>query len=282
MLDVPAIGNVISAAVDEDYRDGDVTSRLCFPEDVQASAEIIAREDLVVCGFDIVDLIIGELGFDVEATYVHDDGEVVEAGTTLVELFGSAYELLAMERITLNFLQRLTGVASLTAEYVKAAGHITVLDTRKTLPGWRYLDKYATRAGGARNHRMNLSDMVLIKDTHIDAAGGLETVLEQVQESRPFYTPVEVEVRTIEELKTVLSYSVNAVMLDNMDNDTIREAIELVGQSKQSPAIEVSGGITLERLKELQEFKGIAVSIGAITTRALNKDIAMEVVLQDE
>lgn len=277
MLDVPAISAIISAAIDEDYRDGDSTSRLCFPEEVLAEAEIIAREDLVVCGLEIVDIIIAEFGFDIDATYIHDDGSRVKSGTVLVELSGSAYELLAVERTVLNFLQRLSGVATHTAEFVQAAGSIPVLDTRKTLPGWRYLDKYATRVGGAKNHRMNLAEMILIKDTHIDAAGGLDTLLDRVCKTKPLYMPLEVEVRTLAELATVLQYPVTAVMLDNMDTDTIKQALVQIAAVKTAILVEVSGGITQERLAELQECSAIAVSVGALTTQARNRDIAMAV-----
>ena len=282
MLDVPAISAIISAAIDEDYRDGDITSRLCFPEEVLAEAEIVAREDLVVCGLEIVDIIIAEFGFDIDATYIHEDGSRVRAGTVLVELSGSAYELLAVERTILNFLQRLSGVATHTAEFVQAAGAITVLDTRKTLPGWRFLDKYATRVGGAKNHRMNLAEMILLKDTHIDASGSLDELLDRVCKTKPFYIPLEVEVRTLVELAAVLQYPVTAVMLDNMETDTIKKALIQIAAVNPAILVEVSGGITLERLAELQECSTIAVSVGALTTQARNRDIAMAVRLIHE
>jgi nicotinate-nucleotide pyrophosphorylase (carboxylating) len=282
MLDVPAISGIVSAAVDEDYRDGDITSRLCFPEGQQASAEIVAREALVVCGLEIVDIIIGEFGFEIDTAFSAEDGDVVEPDEVLVELYGPAVEVMAAERTMLNFLQRLCGVATTTAEYVAAAGQLAVLDTRKTLPGWRYLDKYAARVGGARNHRMHLGDMILIKDTHIDAVGGIAEALQAVFEDKPLYMPVEIEVRTIDELEQALAHPVSIVLLDNMDTATLRQAYSLSRAQRPDVQIEISGGVTIERLAELQEFAGAGVSIGALTTQARNRDISMRVVVVDE
>lgn len=282
MLDVPAISGIVSAAVDEDYRDGDVTSRLCFPEGLQASAVIVAREPLIVCGLEIVDIVIGEFGFEIDTAFSVEDGDAVAADEVLVELYGPASELMAAERTILNFLQRLCGVASATNEFVAAAGAVTVLDTRKTVPGWRYLDKYAARVGGARNHRMHLADMILIKDTHIDAVGGIDAALHAVFENKPMYMPVEIEVRTQEELLQALAHPISIVLLDNMNIDQLRKAIAACQAQRPDVAIEVSGGVTIERLAGLQEFSNISVSVGAITTAARNRDISMQIVASDD
>jgi nicotinate-nucleotide pyrophosphorylase (carboxylating) len=276
-IDIPAIGDIVAAAIEEDYRGGDITSRLCFTASDYATAVIVARENLVVCGLPLIEIIIAEFGFDLDVLLQVEEGSVVTDQTVLAEITGSAYAVLAVERTLLNFLQRLSGVASTTADFVAAAGAVTILDTRKTLPGWRYLDKYATRLAGAKNHRMNLSELIMVKDTHIDAVGSLNATLDRIFAAKPQYLPVEVEVRNAAELTTVLQYPVAIVLLDNFTDEEIATALEQIKKSKQNILVEISGGVTKERLLSLQQFDGIAVSVGSITTHAVNRDISMRI-----
>ena len=167
-------------------------------------------------------------------------------------------------------------MATYTRRIVEQAEGLTILDTRKTLPGWRALDKYATKVGGARNHRMNLSDMILIKNNHIDAdPSGISAVLKQVEAHKPLSAAVEVEVRSIDELKVALEFGCNVVMFDNFTDQQIAEGMMLVNASSNRPMVEVSGGITATRLKELSALKVDSVSMGSLTTQAPNVDISM-------
>lgn len=269
---------LIELALEEDQVHCDVTSSSTIPIELLASGVIIAKERLVVCGIPIIDLIIKSFGESLKLSILHSEGVMVEAGTKLAILQGSARALLATERTILNFLQRLCGVASYTREFVSSASGITVLDTRKTMPGWRLLDKYATHVGGARNHRGDLKSMVLIKNNHIDAnSGDIAAVLRATENCN---VEVEIEVRNLAELRAALQGKVSYVMLDNMSNQQIVEALAVVAEIKPDVKVEISGGITKQRLPQLAALGVKLVSSGALTTQARNVDISMGISLE--
>ena len=277
------IRKLTALALEEDLSYGDITARLTVPESHRSRATVYAKETLVFCGIEIFEPLIqeGKWNFSMEVSVT--DGVQVESGDELVSFTGATRDLLAMERTLLNFLQRLSGVATVTQRFCAARPGLIVLDTRKTMPGWRVLDKYAVRVGGGRNHRFCLGDMILVKNNHIDAfAKGLRATLERVKTDKPLYMPWEVEVRDLEELKIALSFAPSIIMLDNFSDVLVAEAMELVRTVDNPPMIEVSGGVGIERLERLAELGIDAVSVGALTTKANNVDIAMRIEAEPE
>lgn len=279
MINSPLVRRLVELALNEDLSSGDVTAELGISAQHRSCAHIIAREHLVVCGVDIVPMVraIGAWEFSIE--YVRSDGDIVKAQEPIVRLQGSTRELLSAERTLLNFLQRLCGVATYTRSFVDACGPgVAVLDTRKTMPGWRVLDKYAVRIGGGRNHRFSLGDMILVKNNHIDAhPGGLRGVLADIVAHKPLYMPCEVEVRNLAELKIALEFHPDIVMLDNFSDANVQEAMQYLSTLPKRPRVEVSGGITRERAHHLGTLGVDAVSVGGLTTRAPNVDISMRI-----
>ena len=272
------VRRLVQLAIDEDLAHGDITSELSIPSGRVGTARVLARVPLVVCGLPIIDLIVRELGWDIKVTSGVSEGRLVRAGALLASLRGQYRALLGIERTALNFIQRMSGVATYTSVVVDRAGPITVLDTRKTTPGWRLLEKYAVRCGGGANHRGSLSEMVLVKNNHIDAhPGGVVGALEAIFAGKPRYLPVEVEVRDVAELRLALSFPVSVVMLDNMDDRTISRALSLVKRLRPGLDVEVSGGIEIERLKSLAKLGVRCVSMGALTNQATSVDISMRV-----
>jgi nicotinate-nucleotide pyrophosphorylase (carboxylating) len=277
------IRKLTALALEEDLSYGDITARLTVPENHRSRATVYAKESLVFCGIEIFEPLIqeGKWNFSMEVSVT--DGVQVAPGDELVSFTGATRDLLAMERTLLNFLQRLSGVATVTQRFCAARPGLIVLDTRKTMPGWRVLDKYAVRIGGGRNHRFCLGDMILVKNNHIDAfAKGLRATLERVQADKPIYMPWEVEVRDLEELEIALSFAPSIIMLDNFSDERVAEAMALVRTVDNPPMIEVSGGVGIDRLERLAELGIDAVSVGALTTKANNVDIAMRIEAESE
>jgi len=255
-------------------RGGDVTSNATIAEDARFSAAMNARQKIVVAGIDIAAAFFRQLDKQVEIELIAKDGERVTHGTTLMRISGSARAMLAVERSALNTLQHLCGIATLTRQYVDAIeGTGTVLlDTRKTIPGLRVLDKYAARMGGAQNHRMRLDDGVLIKDNHVAVCGG---VAEAVQRAKAANTglQVQVEVDRIDQIEPALAAGADRLLLDNMDPAQLREAVSLV--AKRVP-LEASGGVTLETIRFLAETGVDFISVGRITQSAPAVDIGLD------
>lgn len=279
-LSFPDTSNVrrgIAAALREDLEErGDITSNAIFSAKTHIEAEIIAREPATLCGGPVVALVYGQLDGAVRVELHASDGSRVQPGDVVLRVSGPARALLAGERTALNFIQRLSGIATITSSFVNAAGsRMLVCDTRKTNPTWRDLDRYAVRCGGGTNHRFGLFDMVMIKDTHVDACGSLEAALERVRPLRPG-VPVAAEARDLEEVRAALAEDVDLIMLDNMNNDAIASAVELV--AGRIP-IEVTGGITLERLPLLASLGVNRVSVGALTHSARAIDFSMKTVI---
>lgn len=270
---------MIRLALAEDVRSGDVTSAWTIPENQNQHARLIAKEDGVLAGLPVIELVFAELNANVNVTLHKQDGDVVKKGDLIAELEGSTRDLLTGERTLLNFIQQLSGVASVAHTFQKAleGGKTKVLDTRKTLPGFRTLQKYAVRVGGGSNHRMGLFDMVLVKDNHIAAAGGVLEALEVVRKNNTKNLMVEMEVESLEDLKKLLNKGVDVIMLDNMSNEMMAEALKIIKESGDKVLVEGSGNMTLERAKEIATLGLDYISVGALTHSVRALDISMRI-----
>ncbi len=268
---------LIELAVAEDMGAGDVTSQAIFSAETQVHAHIVAKAPGVVAGIPVAEAVFRRVSPAIHFVARVEDGEEVTAGTILAEVNGPARAVLAAERTALNFLQRMSGVATLTRYFVDAVActKTVIMDTRKTIPGHRALDKYAVRMGGGVNHRMGLYDMILIKDNHVEAAGGVQPAIERVRAACP-YLPIEVEVRNLDELRQALAVTppVDRILLDNMSVEEMRQAVSIT--AGRVP-LEASGGVTLGRAIEIAETGVDCISIGALTHSAAALDISMEV-----
>lgn len=273
-LDENMIERVIQDALDEDLGlGGDITSYATIDEYAKFSGVFKAREQMTIAGIDIAGRVFFALSDDITWESLVSDGERVEPGTTLARINGSARALLAGERTALNLLQHLCGIATTTAKYVDAISDsgAVILDTRKTIPGLRDLAKYATRTGGATNHRMRLDDGVLIKDNHIIAAGGIEAAVKSALEQN--LKPIEVECDTIDQVKQALDAGAHAILLDNMDTAMIAKAVKIIGSKART---EASGGVNLENVKEIAKTGVDGISIGRLTQSAPAVDIGLD------
>ncbi|MEE1275492.1 MAG: carboxylating nicotinate-nucleotide diphosphorylase [Fibrobacteraceae bacterium] len=270
---------MIRLALAEDVRSGDVTSAWTIPENQNQHARLIAKEDGVLAGLPIIELVFNELKANVNVVLHKQDGDCVKKGDLIAELSGSTRELLTGERTLLNFIQQLSGVATVAHIFQEAlkGGKTKVLDTRKTLPGFRTLQKYAVRVGGGSNHRMGLFDMVLVKDNHIAAAGGVLEALEVVKKNNAENLMVEMEVESLEDLKKLLHKGVDVIMLDNMSNEMMAEALEIIKESGDKVLVEGSGNMTLERAKEIATLGLDYISVGALTHSVKALDISMRI-----
>ena len=275
-----AYTSLIDLAIAEDLDQGDVTTDALFSEAIPAHAQIITHEQLVVSGIWLVPEIFKRLNPHVQFSSHISEGQSLPSGTIMARIQGDGRSLLKGERVILNFLQRLCGITTITARFVNAVkDHKTViLDTRKTTPGWRTLEKYAVRIGGGQNHRMHLGDGILIKDNHLSLTGNIKDAVRKVKQKVLPYSPVEVEVKTLEELEAVLevldSERKDTVMLDNMGIHTIKKAVKLI---RNRAHIEVSGGITLSNVREIAACGVDYISIGAITHSTPAVDISMDI-----
>jgi nicotinate-nucleotide pyrophosphorylase (carboxylating) len=275
-IDHPEIREVIRHALDEDIGAGDVTSLACVPEELMASGRFLARERQVIAGIELLPWIYGARGTLDELLPLKSSGEFAEAGETLALVRGRARLLLECERVSLNFLQRLSGIATLARQFADrvADTNCRVLDTRKTTPGLRRLEKFAAAAGGVTNHRMGLYDAVLIKNNHIAAAGGVRNAIERVRASG---LDIEVEVRTRTELEEALAAGATHVLLDNLSATEAAEEVRwIAGRAK----VELSGGIDLDKVRAYAETGADFVSSGAITHSARATDISFRLELE--
>jgi nicotinate-nucleotide pyrophosphorylase (carboxylating) len=269
------LGEFVARVLAEDLgAGGDVTSNATIAPDARFTAEMNCRETIVVAGIEIADIFFRALDPDVSIERLAEDGDKLAAGSILMRLDGNARALLAAERSALNTLQHLSGIATLTRRYVDAIGGTgaTLLDTRKTIPGLRVLDKYAARMGGAHNHRMRLDDGVLIKDNHVAVCGG---VAEAVRRARSANTglQVQVEVDRIEQIEPALAAGADRLLLDNMPPAVLREAVALV--AGRVP-LEASGGVTLDTIRAVAETGVDFISVGRITQSAPAVDIGLD------
>ena len=274
------VTKLITLALDEDVSSDDVTSKTFVDPGELGIGTINLKQDGVVCGLPLVER-ISEIfsGHNLRIEPVVTDGTFLSSGTVLTRIHGPMTTLLTLERIYLNFIQRLSGIATLTAEFVSVAGKNIILDTRKTTPGLRLLEKYAVVCGGGRNHRMNVSEMILVKNNHIDAVDGDFILLKKKLDARTSLVPLEVEVRGQKELEDALSIlKPQIVMLDNYSNKDIEDAVGYTRANAPETKIEVSGGMNRERVEWLAtKFEDLYISIGALTTQATNIDISMKI-----
>ena len=269
----------VRAALAEDIGSGDVTSLATVPEEQTAVAAMIAREELVVCGLQLAHAAFDEVPGASRIQHLVKDGTHVPHGARLMEIEGSARALLSTERVALNFVQRLSGIATLAAAFVDsvAGTHATILDTRKTTPGWRELEKYAVRCGGAQNHRFGLWDMVLIKDNHLAALRDAKpnAIAAAVQAAREKFPElkIEVEADTLAQVEQAVAAGADIILLDNMPLDELREAVQFVkGRAKT----EASGGVNLQTVCAIAETGVDYISVGALTHSARAVDIGLD------
>jgi nicotinate-nucleotide pyrophosphorylase (carboxylating) len=263
-------------ALDEDLGGaGDITTDSIIPADASGEAAIVARQPGVVAGLDLAGAAFKILDPSVRFTRIISDGSEVAAGGQIAAVAGKTRALLTAERTALNFLGRLSGIATLTASYVKAVAGTgaQIACTRKTTPGLRALEKYAVRVGGGVNHRFGLYDAVLVKDNHIAAAGSLAKALERLKASVGHLVRTEVEVDTLDQLSEALKFPIDAVLLDNMDVETLRQAVKLVDGRVVT---EASGGVTLETVREIARSGVDMISVGALTHSPDNLDTSLE------
>ena len=274
-LNDSSIEALVKKTLKEDIENGDITTRNIFSKDKLAIAEIIAREPMILCGLDIFQSVFKYLNPDVKFfSKNYKDGDEVSIEEVIIKVECDVISLLEGERSALNILQWLSGISTLTNKYVKKAEPIKILDTRKTTPGLRVFEKYAVMCGGGNNHRFGLYDQVLIKDNHIELAGSITMAVNLIKETIGKDNIIEVEVKTIEEVEEALNNNVDIIMLDNMDVTIMKQAIKKInGRAK----IEISGGITYEKLGELSNIGADFISIGALTHSAAAIDISMNI-----
>jgi nicotinate-nucleotide pyrophosphorylase (carboxylating) len=274
VFDDPRVSALVELALSEDVGAGDRTSEATVPEAARARGRLLAQEPLVVCGLPLVERVFARLG-GVTATWHVHDGDRVDAGTVLGVVEGGAWTLLAGERLVLNFVQHLSGVATLTAACVAQAGgtELRVRDTRKTVPGLRALEKYAVRTGGGTNHRMGLDDAILVKDNHLALGGGDFMAAVQAARSRFPSLPLEVEVRTLAEVERAVAAKPDLILLDNMTIAQLREAVDLV--AGRVP-LEASGGIRLGDVAAVAATGVDYVAMGELTHSARAVDVSLK------
>jgi nicotinate-nucleotide pyrophosphorylase (carboxylating) len=270
------VTTLVQTALDEDIGSGDITTDNLIDPVLEGEGVIIAKESLVVAGLDIARQVFLHLDPAVSFRPQVKDGARVNDRQTIATAHGKLSALLKGERTALNFLQRLSGIATHVRSFVQIAGNTQtqLVDTRKTTPGWRVLEKYAVRIGGARNHRMGLYDGVLIKDNHIAAFGGVKRSIEHIRQNVSHLVKIEVEVSTMEEVQEAVAANADVIMLDNMDIDRIREAVAYINKRA---VVEISGGINKTNLKRMIDAGVDLISIGALTHGAVSVDISMRI-----
>jgi len=269
------VRQLIQAAIEEDLGRGDVTTEATIAEHVISRACLITKQEIVLAGMDVFAEVYATLDGAVHLKPAYKDGDLLSAGAVIAVLEGRARSLLAGERVALNFLQRLSGIATLTRQYVEAVrGHgVDIVDTRKTTPGWRLLEKYAVRVGGGKNHRHDLGDGVLIKDNHIVAAGGIKPAVDLARLHCHHLLKIEVEVETLEQVEEALQAGAEVIMLDNMSPAMLAEGVKIIGKRA---IVEASGGVSLETVTAVARTGVDLISVGKLTHSAPAADIHVE------
>ncbi|HXH10521.1 MAG TPA: carboxylating nicotinate-nucleotide diphosphorylase [Alphaproteobacteria bacterium] len=275
LLQLQQVKQLIQAAIEEDMGRGDVTTEATIAEDLMCRAHLIAKQEMVLAGIEVFAGVYASLDPSITITAHRKDGDRLMPKTVIADLVGRARMLLAGERVALNFLQRLSGIATLTRQYVDAVrGYkVDIIDTRKTTAGWRVLEKYAVRIGGGKNHRHDLGDGVLIKDNHIVAAGGIKPAIDKARRYCHHLLKIEVEVETLEQAEEALQAGADVIMLDNMSPEQLAEAVKMIGGRV---VVEASGGISLESVVAVARTGVDLISVGKLTHSAPAADIHIE------
>jgi nicotinate-nucleotide pyrophosphorylase (carboxylating) len=275
-LPLVQIDRVVSVALEEDLSSGDVTTEACVPPEAEAVAHAVARRPMIACGGSVFSRVFARIDTTLRVTSHVEEGERVEAKTRMWTVQGRARSILMGERVALNLVQRMCGVATQARTYVEAVprGCATrITDTRKTTPGLRALERYAVRVGGAHNHRDDLGAAVLIKDNHVAACGSVRTAVEQARAAAPHTAKIECEVDSLDQLREALAAGADIVLLDNMPTQLVVEAVK---RARGRALLEASGGITLDRVAELARAGVDAISVGALTHSAPAADVGLD------
>jgi nicotinate-nucleotide pyrophosphorylase (carboxylating) len=272
----PRTDHLIDLALEEDAGLGDVTSRAIFSSTHRSRGFIDAKQDLVVCGLAVAERVFARVDPALKTRPLVADGARVKPGARVLAISGPTASLLTAERTALNFLQRLSGIATLARKFADAVAGtgVRVVDTRKTTPGWRALEKYAVRCGGCFNHRSSLGEHVLIKDNHIAAAGSLAAAVKRARAAAPHAAKIEVEATTLAEVKEAVRAGAEVILLDNMSPESIRRAVALIAGAA---VVEVSGGVRLETLRSFAETGVDVISVGALTHSAPAVDLSLTI-----
>lgn len=280
------IDALIDLAFTEDVGPGDLTTELCIDATTQAKGILRAKEPLIVSGTEIFQRVFQRLDPSVTVKILVADGTAVDVGTEIAHVTGSARSLLVGERPALNFIMRLSGVATMTRAMVESLHnypHTRLVDTRKTTPGWRMIEKAAVRHGGGHNHRVGLFDGILIKDNHIKAAGGIASAVKRARMGAHHFMKIEVEVSNFDEVREALAVGADILLLDNMNNETTKEALAIIRQYEKEHhrqvIVEASGNMTFKRLPEVAALGVDLISMGALTHGARSVDLSMKIQL---
>lgn len=280
MLEMRTVDKIIINALEEDLGWGDVTTESTIPADTSIAGRFIAKEQGIICGIEVCRRVFEIMDSSIKFEILIHDGQQVQKGDVIAHISGPARSILKGERVSLNLLQRMSGIATVAGQYAKAVEGTgaRVVDTRKTMPGLRMLDKYAVLAGGCHNHRYNLSDLVLIKDNHIKAAGGITPAIKAAKSKLSHALKIEVEVESLEQLQEALQAGADIIMLDNMTPDMMKEAVKL---AKDKALLEASGNIELEgprNIRIMAETGVDIISVGALTHSVKAMDISLRFV----
>ena len=275
LLKNPLVTQIISMALNEDVGTGDITTETTIPADKTASGRFIAKEDMIICGIDVAELVFRTVDASISFNANFKDGDKVCKGDVIATVNGNARNVLTAERTSLNLMQRLTGIATRTHEAVKCVEgtKAKLTDTRKTTPGLRVLEKYAVRAGGGTNHRFNLADGILIKDNHIAVSGGIKNAVANARKAAPHTLKIEVEVETKEQLAEALEAGADIIMLDNMSNELMSECVKIIDGRA---LVEASGNMGDKDLYEVAKTGVDIISIGALTHTVRAADISLK------
>lgn len=275
---IPGLYDTLRNALIEDIGTGDITTLCTIPKDKTASAMMNVRTGAVIAGLPVVQHLFHQIDPGVCCTHHTKDGSYVDSGTTVMSIEGSARSILSGERVALNFIQRLSGIATLTQQYVKSVEHTKakVVDTRKTTPGLRLLEKYAVRIGGGHSHRMGLYDAVLIKDNHISVSGSITAAVQSARSNMSHTMTLTVECDSLQQVEEALAAKADIILLDNMSCEQLTEAVRL---NNGQAILEASGGITLETARAIAETGVDILSVGALTHSAMSVDIALDIAI---
>lgn len=278
MIESPLIDAVIDIAFKEDIGDGDHTTLSCIPHDLEGRARLLVKQDGILCGVELAKKIFAKFDPSLKMNQILHDGDAIKKGDIAFTVEGKTISILQTERLVLNFMQRLSGIATQTHEYVKLleGTNTKILDTRKTTPGLRLLEKYAVKIGGGENHRIGLYDMILIKDNHIDYAGGVTQAITKTKEylkAKGKDLKIEVEARTLAEIEEILKFDVERILIDNFTPEETKKAVALINGKCKT---ESSGGITKESIRAYAEAGVDYISVGALTHHISSLDLSLK------